>query len=269
MILLSVQSVIWLFAAIVYKQILYKATELAILMYLTYIIVAIFPLASIYWKMDYPIVCSWYFVVLVGAMAFQVRKIGILIALVVLAMIAVLLFYDIFPTENFTPSLIKTGLMLTVISILVLTIWFVIILAKRHNIDEAMQTETIQKTVENAKNTEKYNALYNEIIEYLEKEQPFKNPDFNVRTLADALNTNVYYISKAISEGEGQHQNFFTVLNRFRINYAKSLIDDGAMKKYTLHYIYSEAGYKHRPTFNRIFKSITGVTPSDYVSQKS
>jgi AraC-like DNA-binding protein len=266
MLLITVQSAVWLVVALIHKAIL-NTPEPLIYMYLTYVVVAIFPLASIYYSLGFPIVITWYLVVLLGAMVFQVHKIGILIGLVLLGVIAVLLFHPIFPAKEIPVEVLQLGAILTVLAMLILSALLVIMFVKRNSIHEAMQEVERQNTVKSIEHTEKYQELYNAIVEYMEKEQAFKKPDFDARALAEALNTNTYYISLAITAGEGRQQNFFTLLNRFRINYAKSLIDNGAMSKYTLEYIYTEAGYKYRPTFNRIFKNITGMTPSDYIAK--
>ncbi|WP_410566018.1 helix-turn-helix domain-containing protein [Bacillus sp. SIMBA_033] len=32
-------------------------------------------------------------------------------------------------------------------------------------------------------------------------------------------------------------------------------------------YIYTEAGFSNQATFNRVFKSIEGITPSEYINR--
>jgi len=146
----------------------------------------------------------------------------------------------------------------------VLASFFAIIFIKQMNSDESVHEETLQAPPENSENPERDKALYDEIIHFIKKNKSFKNPNFNAHSLAIALNTNVTYISKAISRSDSD--NFNMLLNEFRINYVKSMLDNGALKKYTIDYIYAEAGYKHRSTFNAAFKSITGMTPSEYAS---
>jgi len=164
-----------------------------------------------------------------------------------------------FPQDHFTPLLHERANIMSVIISIILTAFFIMVYVKNKNIDESMRAETLQAAVEDL---EKNKALYNRIVEYLEKNEPFKNPDFDVHALARELNSNKNNISKAITAGEGG--DFRTLLNRFRINYAKSMLDSGVMKIYTIDYIYTEAGYKYRSTFNNAFKNIIGMTPSDY-----
>ena len=172
-----------------------------------------------------------------------------------------------FPQENLTPLLIERVNILTVISTLTLAGFFAIVYVRKIHIDELLHDETLRTATENAENLERDKALYNAIITYLDENKPFKDPNFNAQELAKALHTNVNYISKAISTSN--IGNFNILLNNFRIEYAKSMLNEGALKKYTIDFIYAEAGYKHRSTFNTAFKSITGMTPSDYVSQQN
>jgi len=52
--------------------------------------------------------------------------------------------------------------------------------------------------------------------------------------------------------------------NSLRIAHAKSLIDEGAMEILNIEGIANTCGYSSRTTFSRVFKEITGLTPSEY-----
>jgi len=260
--LYTIQHIIWLFGIICCKDL---STESLIMMYLSYILVAIYPLACIYWNAEDPVVFSWYLLILIGSIVFNMRYIGLWIFLTAIVVISVFFFSSyLFPHKELASLMVHDANVMTVISTLLLTSFFAIVYMKKNHIEESIRTKKIQTNAKDAENVEREKTLYNSIIEYLEKNKPFRNPDFNAQTLAKALNSNVNYISRAISaSGNGD---FHTLLNRFRISYAKSMLDSGAMKKYTIDYIYTETGYKHRSTFNAAFKLITGMTPSDYVS---
>jgi len=263
--LYAIQHIIWLYGIIYYKDL---SIESVIMMYLSYIIVSIYPLTCIYWNAGDPVAFSWYLLILIGAIAFNVRHIEIWITLTAVVVISVFFCSSfLFPTKGLSPSAISNADIMTVISAIILTSFFAVVYSKKTKIEVYIRAKTIQTQAEDEENLKKDKILYNTIIEYLEKNKPFKNPDFNASTLAKALNTNVNYISRAISAGGGG--DFHTLLNNFRINYAKAMLDSGAMKKYTIDYIYTEAGYKYRSTFNAAFKLITGMTPSDYVAEQN
>jgi len=261
MYLYTMQHIIWLFGIICYKDISIAAL---IMVYLSYILVAIYPITCIYWNAGNPVAFSWYLLIAIGAIVFNMRHIGAWIFITVVAVISVFFFSSsLFPHIDSESLMIHYVNVMTVISTVLLTSFLAIVYTKKTHIEESMRNKKLQKNVEDAENLERDKTLYNNIIEYLEKNKPFRNPDFNAQALAKALNSNVSYISRAISAGgDGD---FRTLLNSFRINYAKSMLDGEAIEKYTIDYIYTEAGYKYRSTFNAAFKLITGMTPSDYV----
>jgi len=262
----TLQHIIWLFGLVYLKDNI--SIEASIMMYLSYILVAIYPLACIYWNSGDPVVFSWYPLILIGVIVFNMRHIVLWIFVTAIVVISVFFFSSyLFPAKELESLMIHYANIMTVIASLLLTSFFAIVYAKKSHIEGSILAKKTQINAKDAENSERDKTLYDSIIEYLEENKPFRNPDFNAQSLAKALNSNVNYISRAISaNGDGD---FHTLLNSFRISYAKSMLDSGAMKKYTIDYIYTETGYKHRSTFNAAFKLITGMTPSDYVSQQN
>ena len=258
----TLHHLIWIFGLIYFKEL---PIEPIIMIYLSYIIVALQPIVCIFWNSGNPIAFSWYLLVFFGCIVFNLRHITIWILLTIIVVISVFIFSPLFPQNDFSPWLTRTTNILTIIFTTILVAFFAIIYVKKNSIEESIQSKTLGIKVKDEDEIKRDKILYNDIIEYLEKNKPFKNPDFNAHLLSKALHTNVNYISKALSVGG--HDDFRALLNNFRINYVKSMLDNGAMKKYTIDYIYTEAGYKYRSTFNASFKLITGMTPSEYVSQ--
>lgn len=121
--------------------------------------------------------------------------------------------------------------------------------------DESVDTKT--------EDIEKFNALYNEIVDYFEREKPYCNPDFCISQLSLALDSNVKYISKAIKINKDVNFNVF--VNIYRINMTKDMLAHDFQDKYTIRYIYTSAGFRHQSTFNKAFKQIEGITPSEYI----
>jgi len=260
----TLQHVIWLFGFCYFKNL---SSDSLIMVYISYILVALYPFACIYWNSGCPVVFSWYLLIIIGVIVFQTQNIELWITLILAVVISIFFFSSLFPQISFTPLLITRTNILTVISTIILSAFFAVIYVKKNRFSEFTNVETETAAGEDTANLKRDIALYNDIIEYLEKSKSFKNPHFNAQTLATALNSNVNYISKAISTGG--KTNFNMLLNNFRINYVKSMLDSDAHKKYTIDYIYAEAGYQYRSTFNTAFKKIIGMTPSDYVSLKN
>ncbi|PXW15220.1 MULTISPECIES: helix-turn-helix domain-containing protein [Chryseobacterium] len=108
--------------------------------------------------------------------------------------------------------------------------------------------------------------IFSRIDESMEKNLFFKDSKFNLSSLSAALHTNHHYISKAI-RNKG-YSNFNSYINNYRVNYIKKLLDEVDLQKTTLMYIYTESGFSNQSTFNRVFKQIEGITPSDYIQKK-
>ena len=260
----AIQHFMWVLLFVRYNKMPF---EPFILMYISYIIVALFPIICICSNSGYQVAFFWYILIPIGVIAFDVKDVTIWTIITLLASIAAFFLSSIFPKDNFTLLFVSKINFMTITSVLILTIFFAIVSVKKNRIDKEIQAEALQEALDNKDNLEKYKALYKEIIEFLEQEQPFKNQDFDENMLAKKLNSNKLYISMAINSiGE---TNFKTLLKEYRINYVKSMIDNDVLKRYTIDYIFTEAGYKSRSTFNNAFKSVIGMTPSEYVASKN
>ncbi|MDV7697419.1 helix-turn-helix domain-containing protein [Chryseobacterium soli] len=128
--------------------------------------------------------------------------------------------------------------------------------------EDKEEKEDINKD-ENFYENEKYKVLYQEIIEYFEKSKPYKNFDFNIQSLAKALQTNTSYISRAINIKN--EKGFKGLLNYYRIEQVKKDFLNNHQKKYTIKHIYTDAGFSHQASFNRTFKELEGMTPNEFI----
>ena len=111
------------------------------------------------------------------------------------------------------------------------------------------------------------NQLLTELLDLIEEKRMYLDPAFSQKSLVAELGTNRQYLYEAISSsGE---ENFRTMINRFRINFAKKKIEleiDQSIKT-NLTTLYEVVGFNSYRTFFRAFKSITGLTPNEYVDE--
>ena len=129
--------------------------------------------------------------------------------------------------------------------------------------DKNLQTDKNNSVKYGADHTEKYEELFIKIENVVNKEFHFKDPNFTIPQLSHILQTNTLYIAKSIKNNG--YLSFSDYINRCRVEYVKQLINESDFTKITLMYIYTSAGFKSQATFNRVFKQIEGVTPSDYI----
>ncbi len=110
---------------------------------------------------------------------------------------------------------------------------------------------------------DKTDELYKRIITYFEEQRPYSNAKFNIGQLAQAVNSNTNYVSKALNKGfDG---NFNAFMNHYRIKDVTLRLNKLEFERYTLKSIYNSVGFEHQSTFNRVFKEIEGVTPTQYI----
>lgn len=98
----------------------------------------------------------------------------------------------------------------------------------------------------------------------MQEKQLYKDVNFNISKLSTVMDINSSYISKSI-RAKG-YPNFNNYLNRYRIECVKRLLHENDIEKVTLMYIYTEAGFSNQSTFNRVFKQMENITPSEYIS---
>lgn len=108
-----------------------------------------------------------------------------------------------------------------------------------------------------------------EALLYLEKlnnfmstEKPYLNPDLNLPQLAKEVDIPSHYLSQVINEN--LELNFFDFINRQRVEDVKSKISGSQYQNYSILGIAFESGFNSKSAFNRVFKNITGLTPSEY-----
>ncbi|WP_326984598.1 helix-turn-helix domain-containing protein [Chryseobacterium sp. MYb264] len=104
-----------------------------------------------------------------------------------------------------------------------------------------------------------------EQLERFEKEETFNNNYISLSYLATEFNTNIRYISYVVKK----HKNadFKNYINKLRINYIiHKLNTSEKYRKYKVGALAEECGFSSHSKFTTIFKSITGISPSNFIS---
>lgn len=108
-----------------------------------------------------------------------------------------------------------------------------------------------------------------EIQEYMERirtimelKKPHLDPDLTLPALATITGLPSYQLSRVINEKFGC--NFFDFINGYRVDEVKTRLTDPAFNNFSLLGIAFECGFNSKSAFNRIFKKLTGLTPSEY-----
>ena len=107
--------------------------------------------------------------------------------------------------------------------------------------------------------------LAKKIKEYLRREKPFLNPDFELADLATALEVNPKQVSFACKNV--LNIKFTDLRAQLRVEHAKELLKKGLTGTLTIDAIGVASGFKSRSTYYDAFKAETGMTPSQYLEK--
>lgn len=105
--------------------------------------------------------------------------------------------------------------------------------------------------------------LKTELLVLLENDKVYKQNDLSLNKLAEMLGTNRHNTSQVINEHF--QMNFFDLINKFRIEEAVRMINDEEYSHLNIIEIAYEVGYNNKVTFNKSFKKVHTVTPSQYI----
>ena len=109
------------------------------------------------------------------------------------------------------------------------------------------------------------NKLMGRIDELMEREQLFLNPELKVGDVAAILGVNSRYVSDSINAS--RDCSFAQFMNRLRVEYAQHMMQQSPEKK--LSEVWVASGFANESTFFRAFKSITGITPKEWINNIS
>ncbi len=103
-------------------------------------------------------------------------------------------------------------------------------------------------------------ALQAKLLELLHEEKVFLDPNVKLQSLAEGLEVSSHYLSQLVNQTFDT--NFSGLINRFRVEEAKSLLDRQTGDK--LLGIALDSGFSNQTNFIRVFRQHTGQTPSEY-----
>lgn len=131
-----------------------------------------------------------------------------------------------------------------------------IILSKPQIITE---NEKYKKTKLNENVSKEY---LTKIVNYIENSEIYKDPDLTLKMFSENVDIPTHHVSQVINSS--LNKNFFSFVNSYRIEAAKSILKDENFKEYNILRIAFEVGFNSKPTFNSVFKEYTKMTPTEY-----
>lgn len=109
------------------------------------------------------------------------------------------------------------------------------------------------------KDSERYQS---ELSAYMMQEKPYLNPELTLAQLAESTGIPSYHLSQVINERF--KKNFFDFINSYRVEAFKAMVADSKYSNLSLLGVAFECGFNSKTAFNRVFRQVTGTTPSEY-----
>lgn len=130
------------------------------------------------------------------------------------------------------------------------------------NLPTVSQIEKIKYEKSSLSNSELL-SIHKNLTQLMENEKLFKNSELTLTELSQKLNVHPNVLSQVINSVE--QKNFYDYINYQRVEEFKQIIILPENQKYTLLSLAFECGFNSKTAFNRNFKKVTGISPTEYL----
>ncbi|MBN1783047.1 helix-turn-helix domain-containing protein [bacterium] len=137
---------------------------------------------------------------------------------------------------------------------------------------KAMRQPQLFTGIETKRDTKKFSLskavadrYVKQLMEYMEKNKPYYNPDMTLYDLAEAVSIPPRSLSEVINGILGQ--NFYDFVNSYRIKESQKILSESAPRRKTVLEVLYEVGFNSKSVFNDAFKKYTGMTPTEFKRQ--
>ena len=103
------------------------------------------------------------------------------------------------------------------------------------------------------------------LLQLIEKEQPYLDPDLSLRLLAQQLQLHPNQLSWLLNAGFGKNFNEF--INYYRLEAFKQAAKDPQNSSLTIMSIAYDCGFNSKTVFNTYFKKKMGMTPKQFLKE--
>lgn len=110
-------------------------------------------------------------------------------------------------------------------------------------------------------------SIHEQLTKSMQNDQLYLDPELSLPELSERVNIPAHHITQSLNEYA--RINYHDFVNGFRVEAFKNKIDSGEAEKFSLLGIAFDCGFNSKSSFNRIFKNLTGISPSGYKKRKS
>lgn len=130
--------------------------------------------------------------------------------------------------------------------------------------DEIIKENIPSKYLKSGLNQEAAFEIYEVLKTRMTKEQLYVNSELTLVELAQILDVYPNNLSQVINTFE--QKNFYDYINTKRVELFLKLVAIPENKKYTILSLAFECGFNSKSSFNKYFKKVTNMTPSEYLN---
>ncbi|MEK7256702.1 MAG: AraC family transcriptional regulator, partial [Bacteroidota bacterium] len=105
--------------------------------------------------------------------------------------------------------------------------------------------------------------LLRQLTDFMDNQKIWRTEGLTIRLLAEKMNVKEYRLRQAINQHLG-YRNFNDYLNGYRIREACAVLGDPEKRDLTILEIAYDLGYASLAPFNKAFKDLTGMTPTQW-----
>jgi len=114
-------------------------------------------------------------------------------------------------------------------------------------------------------NDEELHRIHEQLTDLMKREKLYTNPELTLGDIAEQLNIHPNYLSQVINSI--MKKNFYDYINEQRVEEFNRLARDEKNQKFTLLSLAYECGFNSKTSFNRNFRKVTGLSPTQYLKQ--
>lgn len=107
-----------------------------------------------------------------------------------------------------------------------------------------------------------YSKGKQKLEDFISSNQAYLQPNFTLKDLANGTQMGIHEVSEIINSGYGMNFNEF--INRYRVEEVKKRLLNSENDHLSIIAIAYDSGFNSKATFNRVFKQVTGLSPSQF-----
>lgn len=148
-----------------------------------------------------------------------------------------------------------------ILSLLVLSLWGPFAAARQlQSAQPDLDPKATPSEVQALLDPDTAQSLFESVSQQVKDEELYKTPGISLRDLSELVGVADHYLSYIVNNCAGQNYNRW--LNGFRVDAAKGLLFENPNA--TVLQVGLDAGFNSKAAFNRVFKQVTGVSPTAF-----